>query len=549
MQLDTGQGQLWDAQECALGALSIFGGVAMQAGCGDGKTLTSILGATVCSAQRPLLLIPGKLRADFDKQWRAYQAAGFRLPTNLVIKAHDFISRNSTWLESYRPDYIFIDEAHRYRRPESARTRRLLRYLEANPTVPNGGSVVFGVASGTLAATSIMDFAHLLTHSLGPRCPVPRRFGQDISGELARWANCLDVKGRPGALDWHNMRRLVELFAPEWIDTFNEGTGVEKRHCLRQAYDSRRRSVPGLICSDSESVEASLVVYTSPKPEPPPEIVSALRMAKNGYSPDGDEAFDEPDKIWRALQQISIGVFYRWAWERTELGRRDEEWIDARKKWNRAVLRELQERAAPNYDSPGEIAAAVEADIVATYRDNCAPQLGHLHRAYVAWYKLRKRYNVDDLVEHVWISDWYCRHVYNEAMKAPRPVIVWWESTAMADGLRALGMPVFGAGSAEPPTAITCAMSRRRFGEGANLQDRWSDCHYAELPPSGEQVEQSLARLHRAHQIRDNVTARVYTHTAPFVRNLAQACEKAAFIEPMQGRQRLTFVPIVPLDG
>lgn len=546
LRLDPGEGKLWDAQACAIACLAIFGGGAFQLGCGDGKTLVGALGAVAVGAQRPLVLIPGKLRDDYFAQWSEYQRLGFRLPTNLEVKAHDFVSRHSRWLDDYAPDYIYVDEAHAYRRPEAARTRRLLRYLEANPTRPNGGRVTFGVASGTLASTSVLDFAHLLTHAMGPNAPLPRRLtAAELPSQLAAWANCLDVDGRPDPHDWNTLAPLVEAWAPEWADVMKRGDTRQKRHAVREAYDARRRTVPAMITSDSESVSASLIVETTDEPAPPAQILESLRMVRQGYSPDGDEAFEDDVSQWRAGQQVSIGVFYRWAWERTQLGRRDDDWIEARKRWNRAVRHELADHAAPDYDSPGLIYRAVEADLVRVIRHGARPQLEHLHAPFIAWYRLKDRYNVDELREHVWLDPWYVEHVVADAVDQTEPTIVWYESSAMEGALRSAGLPTFGAGDSAPSRPITCALSRRRFGTGANLQDRWSRMHFAEFPSSGEAAEQVLARLHRPGQRAAEVVARVYTHTQPFRDNLERARAKARFISKVQGRQRLSYCPFV----
>lgn len=272
-------------------------------------------------------------------------------------------------------------------------------------------------------------------------------------------------------------------------------------------------------------------------------------MVRQGYSPDGDEAFADEVSQWRAGQQVSIGVYYRWAWERTQLGHRDEQWVEARKRWNRAVRRELLERAAPDYDSPGLIWRAVEADLVRVIRDGSPAQLGHLHADFIAWFRLRDRYNVDELREHVWLDSWYVDRVVADARAQAEPVVVWYESAAMEGALRAAGLPVYGAGDSAPLQPETCALSRRRFGTGANLQDRWSRMHFAEFPSSGEAAEQVLARLHRPGQRAAVVTARVYTHTRPFVENLDRARAKARFISKVQGRQRLSHVPFVSLGS
>jgi hypothetical protein len=533
-------GVLWEQQELALASLAIFGGVVCQVGCGDGKGLISMLGPLMRKSRRPLILIPGKLRSTFARELAKFKALGFAIPSHFEVKAHDFISRHSTWLDEHRPDFVFVDEAHAFRHLRSARTRRLLRYLDANPTVPNGGKVVFGVGSGTLTASSLFDVAHLLHHALGPNSPLPmlKSHGQ-ISAELNTWAQVLDVDGRPSALDWHQYRPIVEAFAPELLFQYERAGGKTRRGIAREAYDRRSRCTPGLIKTDSESVPCSLVVYTHDEPKPPPNVRHALAQVAAGIRPDGEELFADDAAQWRAGQQLSIGVYYRWAWER--VGGRDEEWIDARKEWARLVRRELEHRAAPNYDSPGLVAKAVEADIAQARETS----VSHLGSAYVAWRRVADRYNVNDLREHVWLSDWFVRHVVEQARACNRPAIVWYYTQAAEDALRACGLPCYGAGSDPPSVAETCAVSWRRHGEGANLQELFADMYYLEFPSSGVQAEQSLARLHRNGQLADEVVAHVYTHTGPFRRNLRSARAKAEFLTKTQGRQRLSFVPIV----
>jgi hypothetical protein len=547
LQREGATGSLWGVQGAALAALAIYGGLVLQAGCGDGKGLVSMLGAVVTGAVRPLILIPGKLRTTFAREFAKFTALGFALPSNLEVRAHDYISRNSTWLEDYEPDFIFIDEAHAFRRIDSARTRRLLRYLDANPTRANGGDVVFAVASGTLAATSILDIAHLAHHALGRLSPLPRlKSGGEISLELASWANALDVRGRPGPQDWQAIRPLVSAFAPWREHAFDVSDGSTRRQIAREAYDARRRSVPGMIVSDSDSVPCSLVIHTHDKPEPTPAVQRALDLIAAGYTPDGEDAFDSDAAAWRAGQQVSIGVWYRWAWERVrEDGSPDREWIAARKAWNRLVRRELSERAAPSYDSPGQIAARVAEDAEACVRLGTPPKLAHLHAPLLNWLRVRARYNLDKLREHVWIDAWFVHHVV-ELARSLDPCIIWWQSEAMANALERAGVPVFGAGSEAPHASIICALSIDRHGTGTtHLQRHFAHCVYAEFPSSGELAEQSLARLHRDGQGADEVAAHLYVHTAPFRGNLSSALEKAEFLTLTQGRQRLSTSPIV----
>jgi hypothetical protein len=537
------EGTLWEPQELSLAALAIFGGAALQIGCGDGKGLVSMLGPLMRRSRRPLITIPGKLRANFARECAKFKRLGFNIPTNLDVVAHDLISRKSTFLDELKPDFVFIDEAHAFRHRKSARTRRMLRFLADNPTIPNGGDVAFVVGSGTLIAASILDAAHLFHHALGPNSPLPGlKSNGEPSIELEQWAAVLDVDGRPSPTDWLVIKPLVRAFAPELLKAWEHGSGRDKRAIAREAYDRRRRCTPGLITTDSESVGASLVIYTHDAPEPPANVARALAQVEAGIRPDGEEEFADDSAKWRAGQQLSIGVFYRWAWER--VGGRDEEWLEARKRWHRLVRRELDNHEAPNYDSEGNVKAFVERDLVRAYETGAPLEKPALAAAYVAWYRVRDRHDVEQLRQHVWLSTWFVEHVVSEAKKVPG-AFIWYHSEAAENALKACGVRCYGAGSDEPTTGDFCALSWRRHGTGANIQDRFSTCFYLEFPTSGEMAEQSLARPHRNGQPADEVVAHIYTHTRAFRRNLRTAQARAELLTSTQGRQRLLFAPIV----
>ncbi len=537
-----GAGSLWGPQAETLGAFALFGGVAAQLGCGDGKGLVSMTAAVAAGAARPLILIPGKLRSTFYAEAAKYKALGFKIPRNLEVRSHGFISRNSRWLDEYAPDCIFVDEAHAYRTPDSARTVRLLRYLEAHPTRARGGSIAFGVASGTLVASSILDCAHLMTHALGPLSPMPQCVDprRGVSSELASWANCLDPGGRPQVADWFVLKTLVRAFAPEHLASYEGGGYAVRQRIARIAFDQRRRTMPGVVVSDAESCGVPLTLVRRSEPAPGAQVAAALAMAEAGVDPLDGEPFADDAAQWRASQQLSIGCYYRWNWARVGRTTPDTQWLEARSQWARCVSTELRERTAPDYDSPGYVEAAVRADIEAVYTTGAPASLARLHAPYLDWRRVHARYDIEELREIVWFDRSYLRTVVEHALADPRPAVVWYQSEGAERALRALGLPCYGAGTEAPSEAITCGLSIRRHGTGVNLQDRWATAYFAEFPTSGEQAEQTLSRLHRNGQT-EPVIAHIFEHTRAARRNVRTARERAEFLSWAQGRQRLAF--------
>jgi len=531
--------RLWDAQAEALGALAWHGGLVAQLGCGDGKGLVSMLGARVVGAQRPLVLIPSKLRGTYDSEFCKFDDLGFDLPRNIQVRSHNYISNHSTFLDEFRPDYVFIDEAHNFRNPDSARTTRLMRSLNEYTTRARGGSVAFCVASGTLVAKSILDCAHLMTHAVGRHTPMPRHPAprDGLTRELACWARCLDPDGRATVLDWHEMRPLVQYWAPDYYQRYTRCGSKERREIVRRAYSNRRRSAPGVVVSDADSCGIPLSIVVGTQPRPPTNVQSLMDYASQGLDPVSGDPFIDDIARWRALQQLSIGCYYRWNWGRVGRSRPDEQWLTIRSQWNRALARELRERSGPDYDSPKYVEIAVKAN-----------PLHRLYERWARWQVEKCKYNIEELREIITIDPWYARHVVATARQCQAPTIVWYSSEGMERALQAEGLPCYGAGSTAPSRATTCGLSMARHGTGSNLQDRWAHALFGEFPSSGEMAEQVIARLHRPGQSAPAVNLGLWCHTPAFRKNLTTARNRAEFIDWAQGRQRLNYATITEIN-
>jgi hypothetical protein len=529
------EAKLWEPQAQALGALAWHGGVVAQLGCGDGKGLVSMLGPRVINAQRPLVLIPSKLRDTYQKEFRKFDDLGFCMPQHLEMRSHTYISNDSTFLERYQPDYLAIDESQYFRRYESSRTERLLRFLNDNRTRSRGGQTAFCILSGTMVATSILDAAHLMTHAVGAGCPTPRHPNprSGMSRELACWANCLDPDGRPSALDWQALAPLVQHWAPEYYNHYCTGHSKTRREIARRAYSARRRCSPGVVVSDAESCGVPLEITIHTQPRPGAQLAQLYAYAAGGQDPLTGDPFIDAVARWRALQQLSTGCYYRWNWARVGRTSPDERWLALRSQWHRALARERRLFSAPNYDSPRYIEDAIKAD-----------NGHHLRPVWERWQSQKKKYKIADLREIITVDYEYLRAVVSRAYATGEPTIIWWSSEGAERGLRALGVPCYGAGTVAPSTPMTCGLSLDCHGTGVNLQDRWARMVFAEFPSSGEAAEQAIARLHRPGQRAGVVRVELWCHTPAFRKNLSTARNRAEFIDWAQGRQRLNYATI-----
>ena len=190
---------------------------------GAGKTLTSFLASAVLESKEPLLLVPASLREKTKHEyWEAkkHWKVGY-----LSIVGYEELSleKNKNLLFDLNPDLIVADEAHKLKRLESGRTKRVNRYLEAHP------DTVFVGLSGTITSKSLLDYWHLVLWALREGAPLPLKYP-----EARDWAWALDAKVRPG-----------ERLSPGALKKFGEP--------VREGFKNRLTSTPGVGCSPGRS--------------------------------------------------------------------------------------------------------------------------------------------------------------------------------------------------------------------------------------------------------------------------------------------------------
>lgn len=465
---------------------------------GAGKTLTSLLAATILGSKRPLLLVPASLRdkTHFD---RAELAEHWRIHPGLQIRGYAELSleRNKNLLTDMAPDLIVADEGHRLKHLPAGRTKRVNRYLEAHQDT----AVV--ILSGTITTKSLMDYWHLALWALREGAPLP------LDHKMAlEWAAAIDAKVRPG-----------ERLSPGALEKLGSP--------VREGFQNRLTATPGVVNTDAAYLGNSLQI--SPFDFDVPEQVDAdlLNLDKTWAMPSGLELM-EPLEMWRARRQLSMGFYYEWS------PRPPEEWLEARKVWA-AYVRNRLARNRKGLDT--ELQVRMECSDLATG--------GEIVQEWFDWVKVKNTFTPTV------VTRWRDTSLLRAAtgwLRAPSAGhgIVWVEHVEIGVRLSAAsGIRYFGGGAAASRDILThqgpmiCSIAAH--GEGKNLQ-RYHRNLVLTPPATGKTWEQLMGRTHREGQQADTVYVEVLRHTQPFKQALRDAIEDAHYIEDTQGSpQRLCY--------
>jgi hypothetical protein len=477
-----GRGTLRPVQAQALAELHLCRGLLAPISVGAGKTLISYLSPEVVGSKRPLLIVPAKLRGktyrDFDRYSEDWHTSN---PPAVV--SYELLSRRGDWLETYQPDLIIADEAHRLKNIHAACTRRVGRYMSKHP------STIFVALSGTLTSRSLSDFAHIAEWCLGLAAPVPLdRY------ELESWCQALDEEGQ-----WSDCRRppgaLLEL-----------GPGDNPRDIYRR----RLIETPGVVASQGQGCPASILI--SPwGVKPPVKIQEALKLLRRKWElPDGQQIISAAD-LWRHAREISLGFWYRWDPLPPPL-----EWLEIRREWC-AYVREVLSRSR-TLDTEGDVLRA------------------HPDRA-TDWLAVRGTYTPRTVPE--WITTDVLDAVdLNDG-------IIWVEHRIVGEYLDRR-YPYYGemgrgrAGDIDDARGPVCA-SIAACSEGRNLQ-RYGKNLLLSVPTTGDRWEQLLGRTHREGQTADTVEVEVYLGCAESRDGFRQAVSDATYQSELTGEVRKLLI-------
>ena len=331
---------LGEGQAEALRELQAARGLFAQLGVGEGKTLVCMIAPELLQAERPVLVIPGSLRDECEAEFEKYRAAGWRVRMPHLVSYTDLGQRyNDELLNSLDPDLLMLDEAWHARNLDAGCTRKLDRWITANPRC------VVAVLAGTLITSDLLDFHHLAVWALKDRAPVPLQ-----RSEAERWA---------------------ETVTPAYFDHFRGTRGVV--------------TTPGSSCG--ASIEISWW-----RPTLPQVIQDAIAgVEQTGCRPDGEPLSDA--QAVDCLQQLAGAGFY-YVWDPMP----PEDWLIARRAWH-AYERAIRDERLDGLDTTKQVEDALDLTPDAVPYSDTGRDLLHAWRAIEPSFKInRKPVWLDDSV-------------------------------------------------------------------------------------------------------------------------------------------------------
>ena len=489
-------------QVAALYEAAVCNGLFGPIGVGHGKTLITLLMATAMDSRCTVLLLPAQLKKKTLREIDEVYAKHFKIPlARLRIHSYEELSRAATadLLDEHKPDLIVLDEAHKLKRPQSARTKRFLRYMQDNP----GCRLV--ALSGTMTQRRLIEYAHLCELALGKGSPLPGSYR-----EVVDWGGALDVEPpepkRPGA--------LKKLCA--------DGESA------REGFRRRLVETPGVIATEDEGFDGTIVMKAT-KLKLPDDVKAAREQLRETWEI-GSEVVTEATHFARVMKQLACGFFYRWDWGPDGP---DEKWLETRREWGRALRYFLRYRSRAGLDSPALVERALKRGEVS----------GDIVDVWTAWQKVKDRPEPETVP--VWINDFMIRAAEKWADKNPKGII-WYEHRAFEDAFRERGWPVYASGDdASTATEPVIVCSIKAQGTGKNMQAFHRNLILS-MPSNGSTLEQLIGRTHRPGQLEDEVFLDWYAHTPEMVNACEKAIADAEYMQESMGqRQKLLLAEVV----
>lgn len=479
-----------------------------------GKTLITLLAPLVLESRAPMLIVPASLIEKTRTEARKL-AMHWRLPPFLRIQSYQGLGRVSgaDVLETYAPDLLILDEAHKVKNKRAAVTKRLSRYIAAHP------ATIVVILTGTITKRSVHDYAHMLAWSLRHRSPLPRAYN-----ELEAWGLALDE--RPNAI-------TPPLHPGAILKLATDQDVGDATTRARTAVGRWIRNTPGVVTASGGGCDVSLVVtghvvQTNFKTA---EAFETLR--KRWETPDGWPLTDGIS-IWRHARELALGFYYKWD------PRPPDEWLDARRAWSSFVRKVLKDNRR-HLDSELQVARAC-VDHPEWYGND-------EHSAWVAIRDTFKPRTVavpfDDSVMQ------YCKRWAHDKDGG----LIWCEHIDFSKRLATLlGVPYFGSEGLDAETGASvedfhgpCAvLSIEANREGRNLQ-RFSRNLVVSPMQQGDRWQQLLARTHRDGQNADEVTCDVVISCAEHMSAMQIALNDAKYQQDITGDQQKLLIADVIL--
>jgi hypothetical protein len=486
-------GPLFPFQRTFLWEVSLAKGGVASAGIGAGKTLVSLLCATVLGVERVVIVVPPALRSQTARAYEHLKEHWSLVEPTIVAYSDLSNPRKDGVIEAARPQLVVYDEAHCVASWRSVRGKRVRKALRAtNPMVV--------LMSGTLTNRSHRDYAPLFGWALRDKspCPLKYRAMESFSYALDDFPPHLG-NAPPGPLT-------------AWLRP-DDPPGVEG---VRTAYRRRMADTQGVVFTKAMSCDASIVIDAS-RPRLPKAVKAALSSLRSVWAlPDGTE-FDSALDYQRHLETMAQGFWQRW----TEPA--PAPWLEARKAWTAELRAYLGRGRSGAIDSPFRYEQAVaEGRLPST--------------SFARWAAIRDSFK--PRTETVWLDEFLVDSAASWAKN--QGGIVWSRSPDWGRLVaERAGCLYYGDGEddaealmdlAEGPEAgkEPLVLSLSSHYQGRNLQ-RWVSMYFPYPDALARVTEQAIGRIHRTGQKADEVSVTFALTVSEAEETLARAVRNARY--------------------
>ena len=351
--------KLRDIQIDSVYTYEAYGGMFGPQGVGIGKTLTSLLIGKVAiqrrGHQRTLILVPPEVFSQLTlrdlpqaRKWLALDGVPYWIVSGtaaqrmrvveqpgpgVFIYSYSSLSTKTGMEELARiaPTQVTLDEAQNVANSGAARTRRLLTALAQVEQALKAGrlgpdvrvrEVEMVALSGTMTKRSVKDYLrHLAKRCLKTRSPAPIKDLAIMSLSQAIDAN---VSGAGQTeLDMARIDQIKSWAREQGWDytkgrTKDEVANMSSQDLVREAYQYRLRTAPGVVATSVANVDASLIIAWSEPPRPRTDEGEALckymKMAAiDMKTPDGD-AIDFGMHTFKWMWELTAGFYNSLIW-------------------------------------------------------------------------------------------------------------------------------------------------------------------------------------------------------------------------------------------
>jgi hypothetical protein len=484
---------------------------------GEGKTLISWLAAYILDCDRTILILPEGLFSKTEREFHKLAQTWVAPPGPIAKVGIKALQReeNVDLLErlfgGLGPNFVVIDECDLCRNQDGSVAKRLDRYRDLDPEVPDwpvdvgqgeqleqlseeqrdaiiawceARGIPYLCMTGTGTRFSILDFSHFLLWARDHAAPVPRD-----PDECAWWAKALDEKSKGQRGGYERRPRagalldLIEL--PAELEAELTAAGAGELGFARAKFMHRLRSTPGVIITDEDSCDQPLHFNLICAPEDPIINGHFETFRKSWELPNGQEIIDSLS-AWAAEWWLGCGGFSYW------LEQPPEVWRDTRRAYAKKIRAVIEKTAwsADPLDTAKAVAKAFPNDpIVELWRE-----LKPTFKPKPAW-------------------QWESASVVNFAAQWATENVgtVWVQSIPVGEAIaQAAGIKFYGAqGLSADGSDIEYAPAGRSLvagilsnSRGRNLQDRFNRGLAVQCPQSGDMCQQLFGRLHRFGQTR-----------------------------------------------